>query len=121
MQLKLFAFNPSFERERRVLVAQPAAARFSRKLSNDAAPAQVPPVLTRRPGAAANDSARDRGTTALLDRLRIDKNRADDLAATPRADQLAAQLIARKEHGLYGATHPFVQQLWRARGALEEH
>jgi hypothetical protein len=32
---------------------------------------------------------------------------------------LAANLIMRKGHGLYGVTDPFVQQIWREKKAFE--
>jgi hypothetical protein len=34
-------------------------------------------------------------------------------------DLLAANLIMRRGHGLYGVTDPFVQEMWRERKALE--
>lgn len=34
-------------------------------------------------------------------------------------DRLAANLIMRKGHGLYGVTDPFVQQVWREKETLE--
>ncbi len=35
-------------------------------------------------------------------------------------DLLAANLIMRRGHGLYGVTDPFVQEIWRERKALED-
>jgi hypothetical protein len=35
-------------------------------------------------------------------------------------DLLAANLIMRKGHGLYGVTDPFVQEIWREKKALED-
>jgi hypothetical protein len=35
-------------------------------------------------------------------------------------DLLAANLIMRKGHGLYGVTDPFVQQIWREKKALKD-
>jgi hypothetical protein len=35
-------------------------------------------------------------------------------------DLLAANLIMRRGHGMYGVTDPFVQQIWREKKALEE-
>ena len=33
-------------------------------------------------------------------------------------DLLAANLVMRRGHGLYGVTDPFVQQIWREKRAL---
>jgi hypothetical protein len=35
-------------------------------------------------------------------------------------DLMAANLIMRRGHGLYGVTDPFVQEIWRERKALQE-
>jgi hypothetical protein len=35
-------------------------------------------------------------------------------------DLLAANLIMRKGHGVYGVTDPFVQEIWREQKALED-
>jgi chromosome segregation and condensation protein ScpB len=34
-------------------------------------------------------------------------------------DLMAANLIMRRGHGLYGVTDPFVQEIWRERKALK--
>jgi len=35
-------------------------------------------------------------------------------------DLLAANLIMRRGHGMYGVTDPFVQEIWREKKALED-